>query len=76
MIITYTILNFGDLLGSQLTNALVGPTNEVVVMVVVEFVIVGTVLYAIFVVNEPSERYSSTMEKESLLGEYLYTTVV
>ncbi|KAI6232784.1 Major facilitator superfamily MFS-1 domain containing protein [Aphelenchoides fujianensis] len=59
MIVTYTLLNVGDLLGSQLTNAaiLLG-SNEVVVMLIVECILVLTIVYVLFVIHDfvPLER--------------------
>ncbi|KAI6231596.1 hypothetical protein M3Y95_00398600 [Aphelenchoides besseyi] len=53
MIITYTLLNLGDLLGSQLTNAMISfGANEVFVMLCVELVIVFTVVYVLLVIRE------------------------
>ncbi|KAI6192403.1 hypothetical protein M3Y97_00333600 [Aphelenchoides bicaudatus] len=74
MIITYTILNFGDLVGSQLTNVLVGPTNEVVVMFVVELIIIGTILYTIIVVKDISERYSTPNETNGSVLDVIKST--
>jgi hypothetical protein len=65
MILTYTILNFGDLLGSQLTSVLILWFDEVVVMVVAELIILLTVLYAIFMVPEVKQLSGAS---ESFLG--------
>lgn len=67
MILTYTILNFGDLLGSQLTNVLTILADEVVVMLAVELVLILTIFYSIFMV--PEAKQPNEGDKESFLGE-------
>ncbi|KAI6217102.1 Major facilitator superfamily MFS-1 domain containing protein [Aphelenchoides fujianensis] len=71
MIVTYTLLNVGDLLGSQLTNAaiLLG-SNEVVVMLVVEGILVFTIVYVLLVIHDfmSLERSEAENRRNALLA--------
>jgi di/tricarboxylate transporter len=66
MILIYAILNLGDLLGSQLTNIVLLFSNEVVVMISVEFILILIILYSVFVVKEPKNVLNTKISLDLL----------
>ena len=51
MILTYTILNVGDLFGSQLTHILTLFESEVLALAVAEFILIVTAIYVLLVIR-------------------------
>ncbi|CAD5234382.1 unnamed protein product [Bursaphelenchus xylophilus] len=81
MIITYTILNVGDLIGSQMTKFISRQWNEIVAAFIMQAINLIVICYVIFIVKPVGERDDSkqsivTIGKDALRSVWLSAKVV